>query len=145
MYAIGCEQVTEFLKWDWQCNRRLLANPIRRSHKVTFINPPVSLLSFPSPPVILPRWQKSQVWVSIYWPSVNPVISSLSVRVVRRRFLKKTLMNTLLRKAVRVSIYSRLPITRTFKWNRKTFELIGSSKKIAGSKEKTVFTVQWTF
>ena len=40
--------------------------------------------------------------------------------------------------------YSRLPITRTFKGNRKKFELsgvrvIGSSKKIAGSKEKINF------
>ena len=41
----------------------------------------------------------------------------------------------------------RLPITRTFKGNRKKFELpgvrvIGSSKKMAESKEKTVFTAQ---
>ena len=40
--------------------------------------------------------------------------------------------------------YSRLPITRTFKGNRKRFELSGvrvieSSKKIAGSKEKNSF------
>ena len=40
--------------------------------------------------------------------------------------------------------YSRLPITRTFKGNRKKFVLwgvrdIGSSKKIAGSKEKNSF------
>ena len=40
--------------------------------------------------------------------------------------------------------YSRLPITRTVKGNRKRFELsgvrvIGSSKKIAGSKEKNSF------
>ena len=41
-------------------------------------------------------------------------------------------------------IYSRLPITRTFKGNRKKFELsgvrvIGSSKKIAESKVKNSF------
>ena len=41
-------------------------------------------------------------------------------------------------------IYSRLPITRTFKGNRKKFELsgvrvIGSSKKIAESKVKNGF------
>ena len=42
--------------------------------------------------------------------------------------------------------YSRLPITRTFKGNRKRFELSGRArKKIAGSKQKTVFTAQWTF
>ena len=40
--------------------------------------------------------------------------------------------------------YSRFPITRTFKGNRKRFELSGvrvieSSKKIAGSKEKKQF------
>ena len=40
--------------------------------------------------------------------------------------------------------YSRLPITRTFKGNRKKFKLsgvrvIGSSKKIAGSKVKNSF------
>ena len=36
--------------------------------------------------------------------------------------------------------YSRLPITRTFKGNRKKFELlIMSSKKIAGVRKKTVF------
>ena len=40
--------------------------------------------------------------------------------------------------------YSRLPITRTFKGNRKKFELsgvrvIGSSKKISGSKVKNSF------
>ena len=40
--------------------------------------------------------------------------------------------------------YSRLPITRTFKGNRKKFELsrvrvIGNSKKIAGSKVKNSF------
>ena len=44
----------------------------------------------------------------------------------------------------KVYIYSQLPITRTFKGNRKRFELsgvrvIGSSKKIAGSKEKNSF------
>ena len=43
-----------------------------------------------------------------------------------------------------VKIYSRLPITRTFKGNRKEFELsgvrvIGSSKKIAESKVKNSF------
>ena len=40
--------------------------------------------------------------------------------------------------------YSRLPITQTFKGNQKKFELsgvrvIGSSKKIAKSKEKSNF------
>ena len=40
--------------------------------------------------------------------------------------------------------YSRLPITRTFKGNRKRFKLsgvpvIGSSKKVARSKEKNCF------
>ena len=35
--------------------------------------------------------------------------------------------------------YSRLPITRTFKGNRKTFRVIGSSKKIAESKVKKSF------
>ena len=43
-----------------------------------------------------------------------------------------------------VRIYSRLPITRTFKGNRKKFEVsgvrvIGSSKKIAESKVKNRF------
>ena len=38
--------------------------------------------------------------------------------------------------------YSRLPITRTFKGNRKKVRVIGSSKKIAESKVKTVFTAQ---
>ena len=38
--------------------------------------------------------------------------------------------------------YSRLPITRTFKGNQKKVRVIGSSKKIAGSKQKTVFTAQ---
>ena len=42
------------------------------------------------------------------------------------------------------NLYSRLPITRTFKGNRKKFELsgvrvIGSSKKIAESRVKTSF------
>ena len=47
-----------------------------------------------------------------------------------------------------VDNYSRLPITRTFKENRKKIELsgvrlIGSSKKIAGNKEKrNSFTAQ---
>ena len=41
-------------------------------------------------------------------------------------------------------LYSRLPITRTFKGNRKRFQLSpGSSKKIAGSKEKVVFTARY--
>ena len=44
--------------------------------------------------------------------------------------------------------YSRLPITRTVKWNRRKVELsgvwvIGSSKKIAGSRVKNVF--YWIF
>ena len=37
-------------------------------------------------------------------------------------------------------MYSRLPITRTFKGNRKKVRVIGSSKKIAESNVKTVFT-----
>ena len=36
-------------------------------------------------------------------------------------------------------IYSRLPITRTFKGNRKKVRVIGSSKKIAESKVKKQF------
>ena len=35
--------------------------------------------------------------------------------------------------------YSRLPITRTFKGNRKKVRVIGSSKKIAESKVKNSF------
>ena len=43
-------------------------------------------------------------------------------------------------------MYSRLLITRTFKRNRKKFELSGARRKLAGRKEKkTVFTAQWTF
>ena len=47
----------------------------------------------------------------------------------------------------RLHEYSQLPIIQNFKGNRKKFELsrvqvIGSSKKIAESKVKTVFTAQ---
>ena len=38
--------------------------------------------------------------------------------------------------------YSRLPITRTFKGNRKRFELSGARKKQPGVSKKTVFTAQ---
>ena len=41
--------------------------------------------------------------------------------------------------------YSRLPITRTFKWNRKRFELSGARRKWPGVRKKTVYTTQWTF
>ena len=41
-----------------------------------------------------------------------------------------------------LQIYSRPPITRTFKGNRKKVRVIGSSKKIADIMVKTVFTVQ---
>ena len=36
-------------------------------------------------------------------------------------------------------MYSRLPITRTFKRNRKKFEFSGARRKLAGRKEKNSF------
>ena len=36
-------------------------------------------------------------------------------------------------------MYSRLPMTRTFKRNRKKFEFSGARRKLAGRKEKKQF------
>ena len=61
---------------------------------------------------------------------------SLGWRVMRKNMIGWSVVQT----------FSRLPISRTFKGNRKKVRVIESSKKIAGSKEKkTVFTAQWTF
>ena len=40
------------------------------------------------------------------------------------------------------SQYSRLPITRTFKRNRKKFELSGGRRKYPGVRKRTVLTAQ---
>ena len=44
-----------------------------------------------------------------------------------------------------VLLYSWLPITQTFKGNRKKFELSGAQCKKPEIRKKLVFTIQWTF
>ena len=80
--------------------------------------------------------------------NINETISKDKFKQILRRFFKD--INNFSFRAPMIAnkhndyVYSRLPITRTFKGNRKKFELsgvrvIGSSKKIAESKVKNSF------
>ena len=104
----------------------------------------------------LARWRVlkknlGDLWLRLIWLETDPASrgcfcppergSKRKALLAGWRVLRKNMIGLPV-----VLTFSRLPISRTFKGNRKKVRVIGSSKKIAGSKEKkTLLTAQQTF
>ena len=101
----------------------------------------------------LARWRVlkknlGDLWLRLIWLETDPASrgcfcppergSKRKALLAGWRVLRKNMIGLPV-----VLTFSRLPISRTFKGNRKKVRVIGSSKKIAGSKEKkTLLTAQ---